>query len=66
MGNRKRASKSFLVGFRNGIRFTNIIMGDYKGRVNLRLRKKRAAKERRMKARFGPKRPIAPLPIAEA
>jgi hypothetical protein len=37
------------VPFRNGIKFTNI-MGDYKGRVKLRQRKRRFAKAQRIKA----------------
>jgi hypothetical protein len=42
-------SRFLIAPFRNGIKFP-IIMGHYKGRVQLRLRKKRFAKDQRLKA----------------
>jgi hypothetical protein len=45
-----RVKSRFLIApFRNGIKFQTI-MGHYKGRVQLRLRKKRFAKDQRIKA----------------
>jgi hypothetical protein len=46
---RESRSRSLWAVFRNRIRFTNI-MGAYKGRVNLRHRKRRLMKEQRIKA----------------
>jgi len=45
--------------FRNGIKFTNI-MGDYKGRVQLRQRKRRFAKNQRIKALAATKKGTTP------
>jgi hypothetical protein len=42
-------SRFLIAPFRNGIKFPTI-MGHYKGRVQLRLRKKRFAKDQRIKA----------------
>jgi len=47
----------------NGIKFTNI-MGDYKGRVNLRHRKRRFTKNQRIKALAATKKEITPPPGA--
>lgn len=49
--------------FRNGIKFRNY-MGDYKGRVNLRQRKSRFAKNRRIKALVATKKGTTPPPGA--
>jgi hypothetical protein len=48
-------------GFKNRIKFTNI-MGDYKGRRNLRQRKRRFAKDQRIKALATAEKRTTPLP----
>ena len=61
-GSRLASNPNYLwAPFRNRNKFINI-MGDYKGRRNLRQRKKRFAKERRIRALSATEKRTAPLP----
>ena len=61
-GSRLASNPNYLwAPFRNRNKFINI-MGDYKGRRNLRQRKKRFAKEQRIRALSSSEKRTTPLP----